>query len=253
MGRVEGKVALVTGGASGLGEAIARKLHSEGAKVVLADIDADRGRNVANSIGDGAVFVPLDVTSDDSWADAIRTTLEAFGELTVMVMSAGISLPTPIDDMDLDLWQRHIDINLKGGMLGCKNGLPALKASGKPCSIVLISSTQASSPMSNHVAYAASKAGVIGMTKAIGKHCAEQGDPIRVNAVQPGAIHTPMLESYLAAMPDRDAALAMFGSAHPMGRVGQPEEVANMVLFLASDDSSFTTGAALPVDGGILA
>ncbi len=253
MGRVDGKVALVTGAASGLGEAIARKLHSEGAKVVVADIDADRGRQVADDIGEGAAFVTLDVSSDDSWAEAISATQDVFGELTVLVTSAGISMPTPIDDMDLDLWQKHIDINLKGSMLGCKNALPAMKASGKPSSIVFISSTQASSPMSNHVAYAASKAGVLGMAKAIGKYCAEQGDPIRVNAIQPGAIHTPMLESYLAAMPDREEALAFFGSAHPMNRVGQPDEVAKAVLFLASDDSSFTTGAAVPVDGGLLA
>ena len=253
MGRVEGKVALVTGAASGMGEEIARLLHKEGAKVACTDINAEQGQAVADDIGDGAIFIPLDVTDDASWAAAVDAAVGAFGELTTLVLCAGISIPTPIEEMDLDLWQQHMDINVNGVMLGCKNGLGALRASGKPASIVMISSTQGSSPIAMHVAYAASKAAVISMAKSIGKYCAENGYSIRVNAVQPGAIHTPMLESFLAMAPDPEEALAMFGSAHPMNRVGQPDEVANAVLFLASDEASYITGASLPVDGGFLA
>ena len=253
MGRVEGRVALVTGGAQGMGKACGEALLKEGAKVVLADVNADAGRAAADELGEGTVFLELDVTSDEAWADAVAKTVEIFGDLNILLNSAGISLPTPIDAMDMDLWNAHIDINLKGGMLGAKHAIPIMKKSETPGSIIFISSTQASSPLSNHVAYAASKGGVLSMTKALGKYCAENGWGIRVNAIQPAAIHTAMLDRYLDAMPDRDQALAFFGSAHPMNRVGQPEEVANAVLFLASDDSSFTTGASIAVDGGSLA
>lgn len=253
MGRVEGKIALVTGAAMGMGEAFARTLHREGAKVVIADIKADEGRAVANDLGEGAVFMDLDVTRDDAWAATMAQTLETFGDLNILVNSAGISIPTPIEDMDMALWQAHMDINITGTMLGCSHAIPAMKRSGNPGAIVMIASTQASQPASAHVAYAASKGAVVTMTKALAKHCAEHAYPIRVNAVQPGAIHTPMYESFLDMAPDREAAAAAFAAAHPMNRVGQPDEVANAVLFLASDESSFVTGASLPVDGGLLA
>ncbi|MDA0339443.1 MAG: glucose 1-dehydrogenase [Proteobacteria bacterium] len=253
MGRVDGKVALITGGASGMGKAFARKLHGEGAKVVIADINAEAGKAVAADLREGAIFVELDVTSDEAWASAVKATLDNFGDLNVMVLAAGISVPTPIEDMDLGLWQAHMDINVTGVMLGGRNGIPAMKKGGNPGSIVLISSTQGSQPVSAHVAYAASKAAVISMAKSFAKHCAESGYNIRVNAIQPGAIQTPMLDSFLDMAADREAALAAFGSAHPMNRVGRPEEVANAVLFLASDESSYVTGASLPVDGGFLA
>ena len=253
MGRVDGKIALVTGAAMGMGELFARTLHREGAKVVIADIKADEGRAVANDLGDGAVFIELDVTSDDAWAAAIAQTVETFGDLNILVNSAGISVPSPIEDMDMALWKAHMDINVTGSMLGCRHAIPVMKRSGRSGAIVMIASTQASQPVSSHVPYAASKGAVLTMTKAIAKHCAENGYAIRVNAIQPGAIHTPMYESFLDMAPDREEAAAAFAAAHPMNRVGQPQEVANAVLFLASDESSFTTGASLPVDGGFLA
>jgi NAD(P)-dependent dehydrogenase (short-subunit alcohol dehydrogenase family) len=248
-----GKVALVTGAAKGMGEAFARRLAAEGARVAICDVDRENGERVARDLGEAALFVPLDVADETAWQSAYHAVVSRFGKLNIVVLAAGISKPANIEDMSLDLWNAHMTVNCAGVVLGAKHGVAAMKANGEPCSIIIISSTQALKPVSNNVAYAASKATVWSVTRTVALHCAEQGYSIRCNAIMPGAIHTPMLDSYLAMAPDRDQALAMFGAAHPMKRVGQPDEVANAVLFLASDESSFVTGAALPVDGGYLA
>ena len=161
-------------------------------------------------------------------------------------------MPGPVEDCDFELWKKIQATNLDSTFLGCQQGLKAIKASGGG-SIVNFASSLADSPMSIQVPYGASKSGVINITRTVALHCAEQGYDIRVNAVAPGAIDTPMYQAYLAMSEDPEEAAASFAAAHPMGRVGKPEEVARATLFLASDLSSFTTGSVLNVDGGIAA
>jgi len=249
MGMLDGHVALVTGGAGGIGLAAARALHADGAKVMLADIDQVRLGDAATSIGSGAAATLLDVTSRASWKGAVEATLARFGTLTILVNGAGISEPADVETLGDDAWDRHLAINLSGVVYGMQAAAPAMKESGKPCSMVNIASMLSMRPGAPFIAYCASKAGMVMASKAAALHFANSGIPIRVNTVHPGAIRTPMYERYLAMMPDRAAAEASFAANHPMGRVGEADEVAQAILFLASPRSSFTTGAELPVDG----
>jgi 3alpha(or 20beta)-hydroxysteroid dehydrogenase len=250
MGMLDGHVALLTGAAGGIGLAAARALHADGAKVMLADIDEARLAGAAKSIGDGAAATPLDVTSRESWAAAVAATTARFGGLTILVNSAGISEPADIETLGDDAWDRHLAINLSGVVYGMQAATPAMKASGQPCAIVNVASMLSMRPGAFVIAYCASKSGMVAASKAAALHFANSRIPIRVNTVHPGAIRTPMYERYLAMAPDRAAAEAAFVASHPMGRVGEAEEVAEAILFLASPRSSFTTGAELPVDGG---
>jgi len=251
MGQLDNKVAFVTGGAAGIGEQVSRMLASEGAKVMVTDMDGAKAAEVAESIGAQAESTTLDVTSEEQWEAAIAKALETFGKLNVMVNNAGISEPGTIQDETLEHWQRVLDINLNGAFLGTKHAVNAMKDNGEDCSIVNIGSMLAVRPGAFVVAYCASKAGVRAMTKASALHCANSGYKIRCNLVHPGAIETPMLERYMEMTGlERDAAYQSFAENHPMGRCGKPEEIAKAVLFLASDASSFTTGTDLTVDGG---
>lgn len=249
MGMLDGHVALVTGGAGGIGLAAARALHADGAKVMLADIDQLRLGDAAASIGSGAAATLLDVTSRASWKGAVEATLARFGSLTILVNGAGISEPADVETLGDDAWDRHLAINLSGVVYGMQAAAPAMKESGKPCAMVNIASMLSMRPGAPFIAYCASKAGMVMASKAAALHFANSGIPIRVNTVHPGAIRTPMYERYLAMVPDRAAAEASFAANHPMGRVGEADEVAQAILFLASPRSSFTTGAELPVDG----
>lgn len=246
---LEGHVALVTGAAGGIGLAAARALRADGAAVMLADIDNERLAGAAAGLGEGAAAVMLDVTSRDSWQAAVEATVARFGSLTILVNSAGISEPADIETLTDDAWNRHLAINLSGVVYGMQAAAPAMKASGLPCSIVNVASMLSMRPGAPFIAYCASKAGMVMASKSAALHFANSRVPIRVNTVHPGAIRTPMFERYLALAPDRAAAEASFAANHPMGRVGEADEVAQAILFLASPRSSFTTGAELPVDG----
>ncbi len=246
---LDGHVALLTGAAGGIGLAAARALRGDGAQVMLADIDAARLAEAAASIGDGAASVVLDATARSSWAAAIDATLARFGGLTILVNSAGISEPADIETLGDDAWDRHLAINLSAVVYGMQAAAPAMKASGKPCAIVNVASMLSMRPGAPFLAYCASKAGMVMASKSAALHFANNRIPIRVNTVHPGAIRTPMFERYLAMATDRAEAEAMFAANHPMGRVGEADEVAQAILFLASPRSSFTTGAELPVDG----
>jgi 3alpha(or 20beta)-hydroxysteroid dehydrogenase len=249
MAMLEGHVALITGAAGGIGLAAAKTLHADGAQVMLADIDRVRLGDAAAAIGEGAETTVLDVTSRDSWKAAVEATDKRFGRLTILVNSAGISEPADVETLGDDAWDRHIAINLSGVVYGMQAVAPAMKASGKPCSIVNIASMLSMRPGAPFLAYCASKAGMVMASKSAALHFANSRIPIRVNTVHPGAIRTPMFERYLAMVEDRAAAEASFAANHPMGRVGEADEVAQAILFLASPRSSFTTGAELPVDG----
>ncbi len=254
--RLDGKVALITGGASGIGAASARRFVEAGARVVLGDLQADKGQALATSLGEAALFVKLDVTSEADWTAAVTAAQARFGALTTVVNSAGVSIPATIEDETLEGFRRTLAINLDGTFLGCKYGVEALKA-GRGGAIVNVGSTLGVRAGGLFTAYAASKGGVRLLTRAVALHCAEQGYDIRVNAILPGAIHTEMVDGYIAAGVaaggTREGVIDGFASVHPMKRLGRPDEAAAAIAFLASDDASFTTGADLAVDGGYLA
>jgi NAD(P)-dependent dehydrogenase (short-subunit alcohol dehydrogenase family) len=249
------KVALISGAASGIGAASARLFVAEGARVVIGDLQEDKGSALAGELGDKAAFIRLDVTREADWAEAVSAAQKRFGGLTTVVNSAGISVPATIEQETLDGFRRTLSINLDGTFLGCKAAVAALK-DGNGGAIVNVGSTLGQKAGAIFTAYAASKGGVKMLTQAVALHCAEQGYDIRVNGILPGAIHTEMVEGYIAAGEaagaTRRQVIDGFANAHPMKRLGRPNEPAAAIAFLASDAASFTTGAMLPVDGGML-
>ncbi len=250
-GRVAGKVALVTGGASGLGRESAILFAREGAKVAITDINDEAGRAVADEIGEAAIFVPHDVTSEQQWIEVIETTVTRFGGLNILVNSAGIGLGKSVEDIELEEWRRVHAIDLDGVFLGCKHAIPAMAKSGGG-SIVNISSIAGIIAGHNMAAYNSAKAGVRHLSKSVALHCARKGYNIRCNSVHPTFIDTPILDRHKAKF-GAEEALSKLGRQVPLGRVGRPEEVAYGILYLASDESSFTTGSELVMDGGISA
>ncbi|NBE55822.1 SDR family NAD(P)-dependent oxidoreductase [Streptomyces boluensis] len=232
-----GKVALVTGAARGMGEAEARLFVACGAKVVLTDVREDEGRAVAAALGPDALFVRHDVTAPESWESAVATAVDAFGKLDVLVNNAALYSTSPIEDEDPARFEALLRVDLVGPFLGIRAAAKALRASGGG-SIVNISSTAGLQGMWGHGAYGAAKWGLRGLTKTAALELGPDG--IRVNSVHPGAIDTAMT----AHIGTKDHPGA------PLGRVGEPEEVARLVAFLACDDSSYLSGAELAVDGG---
>lgn len=250
MGKMIGKVALISGGAEGIGGTVAELFVAEGGSVMLGDLQLDKAKAHAAKLGPNADAVQLDVRSLEQWEAAVAATLARFGKLTTLCNIAGISEPGNTVDVDLDSWHRHIDINLTGSFYGCRAAIPALAASGEPATIVNVGSMLAQRASGNMAAYCASKAGVTHLTRTVALDCAERGLKIRANTVHPGAIRTPMYNRYLnagGATPEQIE--AVMASAHPMGRVGEPDEVARAILFLSCEDSSFTSGTDLNVDG----
>jgi 3alpha(or 20beta)-hydroxysteroid dehydrogenase len=242
MGRLDGKVALITGAARGQGAAEARLFVAEGAKVLLTDLLDDDGRALADELGDAARYRHHDVSSPDDWAAAVDEAVSAFGTLDVLVNNAGIHSVVPIEDETFERFQQIIAVNLYGTWHGMRAALPALRAAGGG-SIVNISSLAGMKGFPGHGSYGASKWAVRGLTKTAAREFGHDG--IRVNSVHPGAIATDLL-------PEASRAEGTFG-ALPVGRAGQAEEVANLVLFLASDESSYITGSEHVIDGGSIA
>jgi 3alpha(or 20beta)-hydroxysteroid dehydrogenase len=243
MGRVDGKVALISGGARGMGAADARMLVAEGAKVVIGDILDDEGKALADEIGSGpggaARYVHLDVTQFEQWEAAVSTATDEFGCLNVLVNNAGIVALGPLKTLDVAKWQNVLDVNLTGTMLGMKASIEPMTAAGGG-SIINVSSIEGLRGAAWVHSYVASKWAVRGLTKSAALELAHA--KIRVNSIHPGFIRTPMTK-YLP----EDMVQA------PMGRPGTPDEVATFVLFLASDESSFATGAEFVMDGGLVA
>ena len=254
--RLKSKTAFITGAASGIGAATAKRFIDHGAQVFLADIDEAKLADLSAGLGYRSAFARLDVTRETDWVAAMAAAHARFGALTTVVNSAGISVPASIEDETFEGFRRTIAINLEGTFLGCKFGVAALK-DGVGGSIINLSSTLGVRAGGIFPAYAASKGGVRLLTRSVALHCAEKGYDIRVNAILPGAIHTEMVEGYIAAGiaagGTREAVIEGFAGGHPMKRLGRPHEPADAIVFLASDESSFTTGADIPVDGGFLA
>jgi 3alpha(or 20beta)-hydroxysteroid dehydrogenase len=245
-GRLEGKVALISGSARGIGEADARLFVAEGAKVVMGDVRDEAGEKVASELGESAVYTHLDVTDAGSWAEAVRLTQDRFGRLDVLVNNAGILRFNTIEDTSLEEYESVIRVNQIGTFLGMKAALPALRAAGGG-SIVNISSTAGLEALFGLVSYCASKFAVRGMTKVA---ALEFGDSnIRVNSVHPGGTNTPIADDFGADGPLAEE----FVPPQPIKRIAEPSEIAEMVLWLASDAASFCTGAEFVVDGGLTA
>jgi 3alpha(or 20beta)-hydroxysteroid dehydrogenase len=243
MGRVEGKVALITGAARGMGASHARRLVAEGASVVIGDVLDEVGQQTAADLGGSARYIHLDVTRSEDWKAAVDLAVSEFGGLDVLVNNAGILMVASIEDFTESQWDTIIDINLKGQFLGIQAVIPAMKASTKGPSIVNISSIAGFKGYESMPGYVASKWGVRGLTKQAALDLGKYG--IRVNSVHPGTIETPMLDG-VGGAPSGDVKVALH-------RIGQPDEVSSAVLYLASDDSSFSTGIELVVDGGEMA
>lgn len=260
MGQVQGKVALVTGGASGIGAACAATLAREGAKVVVTDIDDRLGKQTVEKIqstGGEAIYLNHDVTQEQRWAEVVAETEKRYGGLHILVSNAGIGVSAPsIVEMSLADWRRQTAINLDGVFLSVKYSLPAMRRSGGG-SIVMMSSIAGLRGSPILAGYCATKGGVRLFAKSIAMECALANDGIRVNSVHPGIIDTPIWDKIPNSgqagsnQPMRAEELAKVGA--PLGRAGQAQEIADGVLFLASDASRYITGTELIIDGGITA
>ncbi len=245
MGRVAGKVAIVTGGASGMGKADAIALAREGARVVVADLNAEGGQAVADAIGDSATFMRLDVTDEDNWQSVVAATVEKFGRLDILVNNAGMIALGNIVDTDLAMWRKINAVNSDGVFLGCKHAIPAMAASGGG-SIVNMSSVAAIHGQSFVAAYTASKGAVRSLTKSIAMFCKEQKNGIRCNSIHPDGVKTPMVVK--VAMGKDVATPEDIEEVGKYGNMCDPEDIANLVLYLASDESRFVNGAEMLID-----
>ena len=253
--RLEGKVALISGGARGMGAAEAKLFSREGAKVVIADVLEDAGRQTEaeiNETGGDAIFVRLDVTSADDWDAAVARAVEQFGKLDVIVNNAGVSSRVSIEDTTVEEWDRVMDINAKGVFLGTKAAIAQMKAQGGGGSVINISSISGNIGQENvAAAYNSSKGAVRIFSKSAAVQYAPDG--IRVNTIHPGPIQTPMTRAGWEGADTFGDSDYVPNDTAPLGRYGKPEEVAYGALYLASDESSYVTGAELVIDGGYMA
>lgn len=264
MGRVEGKVAIVTGGASGIGEACAKLLAHEGASVVISDVDEAGGERVAREIGaagGNARFLPHDVASEERWSKVVAETVATFGGLHILVNNAGIGVGGLCETFSLADWRRQTAINVDGVFLGTKHAIPAMRASGGG-SIVIMSSGAGLTGAPGMSGYCATKGAVRLFAKAVALEMAQLGDNIRVNSVHPGVIDTPI---WTKVTPETRAVFGSAGTGNavdparlaaamaPVGKAGSPDDIAYGVLYLSSDEARYMTGAELVIDGGATA
>lgn len=267
MARLEGKTALVTGGALGIGRACALAMAREGAKLVVTDILEAEGAAVANEIeesGGEAIFVSHNVTDEDAWVKALEEARSRFGGLNILVNNAGIAISGPLTEMSFEDWRRQMDINVDGVFLGTKHAIPLMAASGGG-SIIMMSSLAGLKGAPGLAGYNATKGAVRLLTKGVALECARGGTGIRVNSVHPGLIETAIWDSIGETEPGEESMLPrkegsnrvdldqMAELAVPLGFVGRPEDIANGVVFLASEESRYMTGAELVIDGGMSA
>lgn len=255
MNRVKDKVALITGGAKGIGAASARLLAVEGAAVAITDVDIESGSSLAaeiNCTGGAAIFLEHDVGDERAWRRIMDQVVERFGRLHVVVNNAGLGIGGDVEHATLDDWRRLMRVNLDGVFLGTKYGVQTIRKFGGG-SIVNLSSIEGLVGDPNLAAYNSSKGGVRLLTKSAALYCAKAGYNIRVNSIHPGYIWTPMVENYLKASGDVESGRRTLDAMHPVGHIGEAVDVAYGVLYLAADESKFVTGTELVIDGGYTA
>jgi NAD(P)-dependent dehydrogenase (short-subunit alcohol dehydrogenase family) len=251
MGQLDGRAGIITGAASGIGAATARALAREGAKLLLTDLDDTAGLALAEEIG--GVYVHHDVTDDAAWPGVVETAEKRFGRLDILVANAGIGIMGPAIDMSLADWRRQMAINVDGVFLSVKYCIPAMRRAGRGGSIIMLSSVAGLRGSAGLAGYSASKGAVRLFAKSMALECALENDGIRVNSVHPGIIATPIWTKLpKGANAPLDPNKIAAGSV-PLGKPGQAEEIANGILFLASDQSSHMTGSELVIDGGLTA
>jgi 3(or 17)beta-hydroxysteroid dehydrogenase len=253
--RLKDKVILVTGAGNGIGESIAKRFAEEGAVVITTDIDEPAVARVAAEISEAggiAEAILQDVTQENAWQDLMADIIDRYGCLDILVNNAGIAIPANVEEETLAGWRKTQAVNMEGVFLGCQAAIRVMKEHGG--SIINISSIEGIIGEPNTAAYNASKGGVRIFTKSAALHCASQGYSIRINSVHPGYIMTPMVENGLAMMPEEEseAMLARVLAQIPMGDMGEPVDIANGCLFLASDESKYMTGSELVIDGGYI-
>lgn len=255
-GRLEGRIALITGAASGLGRRMAERFAEEGARLLLADINLAGAEDVARTIGPAARAIHLDVTSEDGWIKAIDAARQQHGGLHILVNCAGIGGGTTVEDTDLDTWRHVHAVDVDSVFLGCKHAIPLIReTTGREKtrgSILNISSIAGIIASGNMAAYNSAKAAVRHLTKSVALHLAGR-DPINCNSVHPAFINTPILDGLGGSNYSRDEMLAKLGRQIPVGHVGEPDDVAWAAVYLCSDEAKFVTGAELYIDGGISA
>ena len=252
MGRLEGKTALVTGAASGIGLQTSIRLAEEGALVMMTDINHEEGLQQAEKLGANATFLKLDITEEEEWISVLDETVKRFDRLDILVNSAGMVLIADVEQITLEDWRKVHAVNLDGTFLGCKHGVRVMKEFGAG-SIINLSSVSGMIGGFNLAAYNSSKGAVRMLTKSVALHCARAGYGIRCNSIHPTFIETPMLESMIRDSPDPEKARQTLVRQVPLRRIGKPEDVANMIVYLASDESTFVTGTEMVIDGGVIA
>ena len=245
--RLENKVAIITGGAGGMGASHAKRFVEEGAKVVVADLASSNAKSFTSELGENAIFIETEVTEESSWENLVKKTIETFGKIDILVNNAGVSTAvSPVEDTPLEEFKRVVNINQVGVFLGMKHVIPNMKAN-KSGSIINISSISGLRGTKEGISYGATKFAVTGMTKGVALEVAEYG--VRVNSVHPGIIKTKMTDP--AVLPEDVAKIIQaYVDKIPVKRMAEPEEVSNLVLYLASDESSYSNGAEFVVDGG---
>jgi NAD(P)-dependent dehydrogenase (short-subunit alcohol dehydrogenase family) len=252
-GRLQGKVALITGGASGIGRAAAELFAREGARVVAADINTAGAEKTAATIGRQAIAVRLDVSQEADWEAATARTVREFGRLDIVANVAGIGFYGSIEDLEMSQWQAMLGVNLTGVVLGCKHGVRTIRASGGSGAIINVSALGGIVGVGDFAGYCATKGGVTTLTKSVALHCAAQRLPIRCLSVHPTYVDTEMMDPVVAAFASRQALLEQLARFVPMGRVATALDVANVMLFAASEEAAMVSGSALLVDGAQLA
>lgn len=257
MGRLKSKIALVTGAASGLGLRMAERFASEGAQVLLTDIDLDGATRAAQVIGPAAAAFRHDVTSEAQWIAAVAEAERLFGGLHILVNNAGIGTPGTVENTSLEDWRLVHAIDLDGVFLGCKHAIPLIRkttrAQGSRGSILNISSIAGIIASGRMAAYNSAKAGVRHLTKSVALHCASNKDAITCNSIHPTFMDTPILDNFQNANLTKDDVKAKLGRQVPLGVIGEPDDVAWGAVYLCSDEAKFVTGAELFIDGGISA
>ena len=252
MGRLEGKTALVTGAASGIGLQTSIRLAEEGARVMMTDINLEEGLQQVEKLGANATFLKLDITEEEEWISVLDETVKRFDRLDILVNSAGMVLIADVEQITLEDWRKVHAVNLDGTFLGCKHGVRVMKEFGAG-SIINLSSVSGMIGGFNLAAYNSSKGAVRMLTKSVALHCARAGYGIRCNSIHPTFIETPMLESMILDSPDPEKARQTLVRQVPLRRIGKPDDVANMIVYLASDESTFVTGTEMVIDGGVIA